>query len=221
MSEASELCKYHKSTFDNISPEKRNRILNVATKEFANKGFENANINNIAKNAGVSVGSLYKYFNTKQDLFLLTVHMGINSLEKVLVNYVNSDDSVSVKLEKIIREIQFTSKTFSEQIKLYNEMTVEGNAELVKQISKDMETVSSKTYSGLIKQGQRDGEIRADIDPDMAAFMLDNLFMSLQFSYACDYYAERFKVYVGEDVFERDDFVVEQMLKFIKSAFTA
>lgn len=219
MAENSKLHQYHKSTFDNIPLEKRNRILNVATKEFANKGFENANINNIAKEAGVSVGSLYKYFSTKQDLFLMTVHMGVNSLEQVLVNYMESDDSVSVKLEKIIREIQMTSRNFSEQIKLYNEMTVEGNAELVKQISVDMETVSSKTYSALIKQGQENGEIRKDIDCSMAAFMLDNLFMSLQFSYACDYYAERFKVFVGDDIFERDDFVVEQMLKFIKSAF--
>lgn len=219
MAENSKLYQYHKSTFDNIPLEKRNRILNVATKEFANKGFENANINNIAKEAGVSVGSLYKYFSTKQDLFLMTVHMGVNSLEQVLVNYMESDDTVSVKLEKIIREIQMTSRNFSEQIKLYNEMTVEGNAELVKQISVDMETVSSKTYSALIKQGQENGEIRKDIDCSMAAFLLDNLFMSLQFSYACDYYAERFKVFVGDDIFERDDFVVEQMLKFIKSAF--
>lgn len=211
---------YHKSTFDNISSEKRRRILSVATREFANKGFENANINNIAKQAGVSVGSLYKYFSTKQDLFLMTVHMGVSSLEQTLINYMRSDDGVALKLEKIIREIQTTSRSFSENIKLYNEMTVEGNAELVKQISVDMETVSSKIYSALIKQGQENGEIRRDIDCHMAAFLLDNLFMSLQFSYACDYYAERFKVFAGEDIFERDEFVLEQMLKFIKSAFT-
>ena len=49
--------------------------------------------------------------------------------------------------------------------------------------------------------------------------MLDNLFMSLQFSYSCDYYRERFKIYVGNDIESRDEFVVEQSLKFIKSAF--
>ncbi|MCR4925914.1 MAG: TetR/AcrR family transcriptional regulator [Clostridiales bacterium] len=220
MAEDSIFSQYHKSTFDNIPVEKRNRILDVATKEFANKGFENANINNIARDAGVSVGSLYKYFNTKQDLFLMTVHMGVDSLEHVLINYIKSSDSITEKLENIIKEIQVTSRKFSELIKLYNQMTVEGNAELVKQISVDMETVSSKTYSALIRQGQKDGEIRKDIDPDLAAFMLDNLFMSLQFSYACDYYKERFKVYAGEDVFEKDDFVVKQMVEFIKSAFS-
>jgi hypothetical protein len=41
----------------------------------------------------------------------------------------------------------------------------------------------------------------------------------MQFSYACDYYRERFKVYAGDDIFSSDDFVVEQTLKFIKAAF--
>ena len=65
-----DLQKHHKATFDNIAPEKRERIINAATMEFALKGFENANINNIAKKADVSIGSLYKYFENKQDMFL-------------------------------------------------------------------------------------------------------------------------------------------------------
>ena len=36
---------YHKKTFENIPEEKRRRILAVAIGEFANKGFDNANIN--------------------------------------------------------------------------------------------------------------------------------------------------------------------------------
>lgn len=40
---------YHKPTFDNIPAEKREKILSVALTEFATKGFENANINTIAK----------------------------------------------------------------------------------------------------------------------------------------------------------------------------
>ena len=64
-----DLRAHHKPTFDNISAEKRSRILDAATNEFAVKGFENGNIGTIAKKAGVSVGSLYKYFENKQDLF--------------------------------------------------------------------------------------------------------------------------------------------------------
>ena len=40
---------YCKPTFNNIPEEKRRKILDVAVMEFANHGFENANINVIAK----------------------------------------------------------------------------------------------------------------------------------------------------------------------------
>ena len=57
---------YCKPTFMNIPREKREKILSVAVNEFAFNGLENANINTIAKKAEVSVGSLYKYFDTKR-----------------------------------------------------------------------------------------------------------------------------------------------------------
>jgi hypothetical protein len=63
-----------------------------------------------------------------------------------------------------------------------------------------------------------DREIRTDIDPGMAAFFVDNLLMNIQFSYACDYYGERYKIYAGEDIFQKDEFVVENILRFIKAA---
>ncbi|MBQ4206731.1 MAG: hypothetical protein II621_00330, partial [Clostridia bacterium] len=63
-----------------------------------------------------------------------------------------------------------------------------------------------------------DGEVRADIDPGMAAFLVDNLLMNVQFSYACAYYKERFQYYAGEDIFEKDSFVIENILRFIKAA---
>ena len=42
-----DLRAHHKPTFDNISAEKRSRILDAATNEFAVKGFENGNIQNV------------------------------------------------------------------------------------------------------------------------------------------------------------------------------
>ena len=88
---------FHKSTFDKISPDKRDKILNVAMHEFASCGFENANINTIAKKAGVSVGSLYKYFDTKSDLFLTCMNYGIETLETSIKK---ETESIVIKLAK-------------------------------------------------------------------------------------------------------------------------
>lgn len=209
---------YCKPTFMNIPKEKREKILSVAVNEFANHGFENANINTIAKKAQVSVGSLYKYFDTKTDLFMTSVHYGISSLEVIVDSVVNSDEDVMVRLEKLIRIAIEYSRRNSVLIKLYNVCTNEGDKDLAQKIARDMETITGDAYKKTIIQGQVAGEIRTDIDPGMAAFLVDNLLMNIQFSYACDYYCERYKIYAGNDIFQKDEFAVENILRFIKAA---
>lgn len=209
---------YCKPTFMNIPEEKREKILAVAVNEFAHNGFENANINTIAKKAEVSVGSLYKYFDTKTDLFLTSVDYGLKNLEVIMETIVQSDEDVMVKLEKLIRVAIEFSRRNTVLIKLYNEVTSESNAELVKKIATYVESVTSEAYKKAIIEGQVAGEIRTDIDPGMAAFFVDNLLMNIQFSYACDYYCERYKIYAGEDIFLKDEFAIENILRFIKAA---
>ena len=209
---------YCKPTFLNIPQEKREKILAVAVNEFAHNGFENANINTIAKKAEVSVGSLYKYFDTKTDLFLTSVDYALKNLEIIMETIVESNEDVMVKLEKLVRVAIEFSRRNTVLIKLYNEVTSESKAELVKEIAERVESVTSQAYKKAVVEGQVAGEIRTDIDPGMAAFFVDNLLMNIQFSYACDYYSERYKIYAGEDIFSKDEFVVENILRFVKAA---
>ncbi len=50
----------------------RSLLLDAAEAVFAEKGFIAATIDDIAKAAGYSKGAVYKYFSTKEDLFLAT-----------------------------------------------------------------------------------------------------------------------------------------------------
>jgi TetR/AcrR family transcriptional regulator len=210
---------FHKDTFDRIPDEKRARILEIATAEFANKGYDSANINEIAEKAGISVGALYKYFDSKENFFLTCVSFGIETLEAVLKDILESSDNFLTKVEKIARLIQRHSRDNKDLIKLYNELTSESNSELVNKLSRSLEEISSKTYSSLIIEAQKKGEIRKDAEPGLYAYFTDSLFMMLQFSYSCEYYQERFRIYAGENIFERDEAVIKQFLAFIKSAF--
>jgi AcrR family transcriptional regulator len=59
--------------FDNLRPEKRERILGAAAREFAAHGFERASLNQILKEARISKGAAYYYFDDKADLFATVV----------------------------------------------------------------------------------------------------------------------------------------------------
>ena len=54
--------------FRKLKPEKKLRIRNAALREFARTSYESASINQIIKDAGISRGSFYTYFDDRFDL---------------------------------------------------------------------------------------------------------------------------------------------------------
>ena len=79
---------------------------------------------------------------------------------------------------------------------------------------------AARLYAGRIAQCQANGDLRRDMDPAMFAFFFDSLLMTVQFSGCCGYYRERFRLYAGGEVAEREDLVERELLKFFESAFT-
>jgi TetR/AcrR family transcriptional regulator len=57
------------SKFLSLDSEKQDRIINAAIKEFAQKGYDSASTNEIVKEAGISKGLLFHYFQSKKQLF--------------------------------------------------------------------------------------------------------------------------------------------------------
>lgn len=55
-------------------PEKRRQVLAGAREVFLARGFDAASMGEIARSAGVSKGTLYVYFGSKQELFAALVH---------------------------------------------------------------------------------------------------------------------------------------------------
>lgn len=54
----------------NRESEKKKKILNSAIKIFGEKGFQNATIAEIAKEAGIGDATIYEYFKNKEDILL-------------------------------------------------------------------------------------------------------------------------------------------------------
>src|SRR5256885_15980978 len=51
-------------------PAVRRRLVEAATRLFAEKGYENASVSEVVAAAGVTKGSMYHYFQAKDDLLL-------------------------------------------------------------------------------------------------------------------------------------------------------
>lgn len=62
--------RYKKSQREEAMLETRGALLKAAAAEFAQNGYEGANINRIATAAGFSIGTVYNYFPSKRELML-------------------------------------------------------------------------------------------------------------------------------------------------------
>ena len=215
----SEELQFHKELFDKIPEAKRKRILDAATDEFATYGFENTSIQQIAKRAEISVGSVYKYFENKEELFAMVVKENLSLLEELLLHHSSSDEDIMIKAESVLKELLKFSKKHPQLIKLYCAITTGSNVEFSRMLAERIASISAKIYTDVIKKAQQTGDVRSDVDPRVFAFLLDNIFTMLQFSISCDYYKERLKVYIGENEEIQDELLVKQTLKFIKAAF--
>jgi AcrR family transcriptional regulator len=63
---------------------RRNLIMDAAERVFAAKSFDKVNMREIAKEAGISPGTIYTYFPDQETLFVETSMRGAEELVEVL-----------------------------------------------------------------------------------------------------------------------------------------
>lgn len=97
-----------------LKEEVKERILFSALQEFKEKGFLDASMRDIAKNADVAIGNVYRYFKNKEDLFDGAVGPIYNQFMEFMFQIKNVDDtytdpsghinSIKYKIMEIFKE---------------------------------------------------------------------------------------------------------------------
>jgi TetR/AcrR family fatty acid metabolism transcriptional regulator len=147
--------------------EKYYRIVNAATKMFAKKGFYQAKISEIAKEAQVADGTIYIYFDNKDDILISVFEEQMKVvLDNMLAEVSQQDDPVK-KLEKFA----FMHLRLIEQHKDVAEIIqVE-----VRQSSKFMKEYKNEKFfqylniiGDIIREGQEKGLFKKHVIPGVA-----------------------------------------------------
>lgn len=83
-----------------LKKEIRDRIIAAAVEEFKEQGYADASIRNIANNAEISLGNIYRYFVNKEDLYFAVINPFMDSIRQ----FVDNDFSFTNKSMKEISE---------------------------------------------------------------------------------------------------------------------
>jgi AcrR family transcriptional regulator len=67
---------------EQLKEERRRQILDAALEVFAQKGYSAANVSDVAARAGVSQGTIYWYFDSKEELFTAAIRTLFDSLDQ-------------------------------------------------------------------------------------------------------------------------------------------
>lgn len=88
------------------SQEKKEKIKNVAIKLFSEKGYHNVSTNEIAKNASISIGTLYNYFSDKKAIYdELVGDLYTQILSQISPEVLSPSDSPIVLIERYVNLI--------------------------------------------------------------------------------------------------------------------
>ena len=202
-----------------LTEEKLEQILETGISEFAEHGLQQTRMSNIARRADISVGVLYKYYENKDAFFDACVERCMSELDQYLQQLCSQPRKPLDYARNLVDAVQQFSEGHRDHIRLYHEVTRTNDPLRAAELARRIEGISSRIYTDIIRQAQQAGDVRSDLDPRMFAFFFDNLLITMQFSYCCPYYQERFRLYVGEQISDSSH-ITSQLLKFVESAFT-
>lgn len=148
-------------------------ICAAALEVFADKGFAAAKLDEIARRAGVSKGTLYLYFEDKEDLFRAVVRDTIAPNIEIIRGLL---DAAELPFADIVRMFlpRFAEMVASVPIGPVAKMVIGESRnfpELAKVWHDEVVSKAIGLLAGLIQKAQARGEVRAG-DPRLHAFSL-------------------------------------------------
>lgn len=150
--------------------ERRTAILQAAGRVFYLKGFEGTKIEDVAREAGIGKGTVYEYFDSKQQLF---DEMVSYNREQHLNNIKMTLQAGGTFREKFLALAKYQTQVVSQHIKVFNAMACskvmarEMGALFLEQNIRVGEILKKLVMEAIAK-----GELRPDIDPELAAAVM-------------------------------------------------
>ena len=185
-----------KETFYKIPIKKQNHILRCALKEFAKRGLSGTNILDVAKRAKISVGSLYTYVDSKDELYVAVAErLVMRMIEQIEAFEV--DGSFLENVCDIFEYVRENGRKQTDAVRFYFDMMTEMGTSKIKDFTYLLESKKYHLFMTIIDQAIEKGEIKPDIDRDVLAFVIDTYLQTYQFAITTTHYRNKSKIYFG------------------------
>ena len=151
----------------------RARLVQAAKEIFEENGFLDARISDIAERAGLSHGSFYHYFESKEQVFREVAETVDERIAAPLTEVVLAPSSTATPAERIREAMRAHLETYREDARIMGVIEqVSRYDDYVHDVLRDRHKHYTEQIADSIRQLQRRGLADRDLDPTVAATAL-------------------------------------------------
>ena len=151
----------------NKNKDKHIRIIKAATKIFAQKGFFQAKVSDIAKEAQVADGTIYLYFENKDDILISLFEEQMNRVLEDMKKQISKENDAIKKIEKFAYnhlKLMELNKNMAEII----QVELRQSTKFMKEYKNEKFHQYLNLIGDIIEEGQQKGIFKEDIIPGIA-----------------------------------------------------
>ncbi len=178
------------SLLDEQKEAKRLLIIEAAARVFAQKGYAGAVVSDIAVQAGIGKGTIYEYFESKEELFFavyewFTQKTGMAATVSISSLSGSTTERLAALNDALMGMWDEIEEMFTLMMEFWAASSLPNMRSRFKKSFRQMYQEFREIVSSLIRDGIKRGEFRSDANPDSVAAALvgtwDALFLQAWF----------------------------------------
>jgi AcrR family transcriptional regulator len=161
----------------------RTRILEAAARVFAENGYAEATLDQIAANAGMTKGAIYWHFSSKSDLYLSLCEQSLrhqlNSLPRQAKHAFGSSEPANALASLLCSQWECGEQK-QERSMLFFEFVTSSREPAVRDKLRETFSKIFDEIGSIIQVLQEDGLLKKDVDPHTLAILFQALINGIQ-----------------------------------------
>ncbi len=169
--------------------ESRKAILSTSAALFAQKGFFNVRISDIARQAQMSPGNIYWYFTSKEEILKAILLGYFDAFETMLVQSEQEPGTPPERLLRLIDSQIDLLRDYGEYVNVFMSILGHGGPDFLKSIGIDTVEIGFRYHQHLrrILEAAIQNDFLLDQDPDMLAVLFFSFFNGLLITYGAEW----------------------------------
>lgn len=168
-------------TFRRLDPERQQAVIAAILDEAGEYGPTSINIKRVAERAGVSIGSLYQYFGSREGLMTFTVELCVRQVSDTFNEYRTALAAMPLPeaLAAYLAGGLEWGQTQAGLVQFFARAAYHGDPQLGEQVVRPIANVMREMVTDILTQAAARGEIRTGVDLQATARVVNALMIAI------------------------------------------